>query len=130
MAKPFLIGITGGSGSGKTTFIRQLREGLSDDQVCYLSMDEYYVPLDEQKVDKNGVHNFDIPRSINKSEFVRDLKLLQQGKTVTRPEYTFNNENATPKILTYRPAPVIIVEGLFVFHYKAVRTQGRPPHQT
>lgn len=121
MAKPFLIGITGGSGSGKTTFIRQLREGLSDDQVCYMSMDEYYVPLDQQKVDKNGVHNFDIPRSINKAEFVRDLRLLQQGNTVTRPEYTFNNKDATPKILTFRPAPVIIVEGLFVFHYKAVR---------
>lgn len=121
MAQPFLIGITGGSGSGKTTFIRQLREGLDDGQVCYLSMDDYYVPLDQQKLDKNGVHNFDIPRSISRNEFVRDLKLLCAGETVTRQEYVFNNEVAKPKTLVFKPAPVIIVEGLFVFHYKKVR---------
>lgn len=121
MAKPFLIGITGGSGSGKTTFIRQLREGLDESQVCYLSMDDYYVPLGQQKLDKNGVHNFDIPRSIARDEFVRDLKKLCAGETVTRQEYVFNNEVATPKMLVFKPAPVIIVEGLFVFHYKKVR---------
>lgn len=121
MAKPFLIGITGGSGSGKTTFIRQLREGLDESQVCYLSMDDYYVPLGQQKLDKNGVHNFDIPQSIARDEFVRDLKKLCAGETVTRQEYVFNNEVATPKMLVFKPAPVIIVEGLFVFHYKKVR---------
>ena len=121
MRKPFLIGITGGSGSGKTTFIHQLREGLSDDQICYLSMDDYYVPLHQQKVDKNGVHNFDRPKAINRREFHRDLQRLRAGKTVRRPEYTFNNETAEPRLLVFRPAPIIIVEGLFVFHYKEVR---------
>ena len=121
MQQPFLIGITGGSGSGKTTFIRQLRDGMNDGDICYLSMDDYYRPLQEQKVDDQGVVNFDRPKSINKEEFVRDLELLRSGQTVTRPEYTFNNKEATPRTLTFRPAPVIIVEGLFVFHYKRVR---------
>ncbi|WP_273444080.1 uridine kinase [Neolewinella agarilytica] len=121
MQKPFLIGITGGSGSGKTTFIRQLRDGLNDDQVCYLSMDDYYVPREQQKVDDEGVHNFDRPKSIYRDEFVRDLKKLCKGKTVTRQEYVFNNELAEPRMLVFKPAPVIIVEGLFVFHYKELR---------
>ncbi|MFT7121432.1 MAG: uridine kinase [Neolewinella sp.] len=122
MQKPFLIGITGGSGSGKTTFIRQLREGLGPDKVCYLSMDDYYVPREDQKMDANGVYNFDRPKSINEEEFTRDLKRLCKGKVVKRKEYVFNNEQAEPKTLIFKPAPVIIVEGLFVFHYKIVRT--------
>ncbi|NJC26836.1 uridine kinase family protein [Neolewinella antarctica] len=121
MAKPFLIGITGGSGSGKTTFIRQLRDGLDDEQVCYLSMDDYYVPREKQKKDENGVENFDRPSSICRKEFIRDVNLLLNGKTVTRKEYVFNNEKATPRILTFRSAPVIIIEGLFVFHYRKLR---------
>lgn len=121
MAKPFLIGITGGSGSGKTTFINQLREGLDDSQVCYLSMDDYYLPRDEQKIDDTGVINFDRPKSIYRDEFVRDLRRLIQGKTVKRQEYVFNNELATPRTLVFKPAPVIIVEGLFTFHYKELR---------
>ena len=121
MKHPFLIGITGGSGSGKTTFIRQLREGLDESQVSYLSMDDYYVPREEQKVDKFGVHNFDRPKSIYRDEFVRDLKKLCKGKTVKRKEYVFNNELAEPRTLILKPAPVIIVEGLFVFHYKELR---------
>ena len=121
MSTPFLIGITGGSGSGKTTFIQQLREGLHAGQVCYLSMDDYYVPREQQKKDERGIYNFDRPKSIHRDEFVRDLKLLMAGQTVTRQEYVFNNELAQPRQLVFRPAPVIIVEGLFVFHYKKLR---------
>ncbi len=121
MKNPFLIGITGGSGSGKTTFIRQLRDGLDCSQVSYLSMDDYYLPRDQQKVDARGVINFDRPKSIYRNEFVRDLKKLCAGKTITRQEYVFNNEQATPKQIIVNPAPVIIVEGLFVFHYKELR---------
>ncbi|WP_116127352.1 uridine kinase [Lewinella sp. IMCC34183] len=121
MAQPFIIGITGGSGSGKTTFIRQLREGIPADKVCLLSMDDYYVPRERQEVDDRGIYNFDRPASIHRKEFVRDLKLLMAGETVHRREYVFNNELAEARMLTFRPAPVIIVEGLFVFHYKELR---------
>jgi uridine kinase len=121
MQQPFLIGITGGSGSGKTTFIQQLREGLPPEKVCLLSMDDYYVQRERQKTDERGVHNFDRPKSIHRDEFVRDLKKLLNGQSVQRQEYVFNNELATPRLLTFHPAPVIIVEGLFVFHYKELR---------
>ncbi|MGB3802069.1 MAG: P-loop NTPase fold protein [Lewinella sp.] len=121
MARPFIIGITGGSGSGKTSFIQQLRRGLPDDQVCLLSMDDYYVRREDQEKDERGIHNFDRPASIHCKQFISDLKQLIGGKSVQRQEYVFNNELAQARLLTFYPAPVIIVEGLFVFHYKELR---------
>lgn len=119
--KPLVIGITGGSGSGKTTFIDKLRKAFPERDICLISQDDYYRPREEQEKDEQGVINFDLPKSIDKKSFVRDVKLLIKGETITRKEYTFNNEKATPQILTFEPAPIIILEGLFVFHFKKVR---------
>jgi uridine kinase len=121
--KPFIVGITGGSGSGKTTFIRSLREHFTDDQLCVISQDDYYRPREEQKTDPLGITNFDLPRSIDKKAFIKDVGRLINGQTVERMEYTFNNEKATPEMLIFRPTPIIIVEGLFVFHFRRMREQ-------
>ena len=119
--KPFIIGITGGSGSGKTTFIHTLREAFSEEQLCVISQDDYYRPREEQKTDKQGITNFDLPRSIDKQAFIRDIGRLVNNEIVERTEYTFNNEKATPSLKIFRPTPIIIVEGLFVFHFKKIR---------
>lgn len=118
--KPFLIGITGGSGSGKSTFIRRLREHFTPEQVCIISMDDYYLPRDEQHEDLQGEKNFDLPKSFDKKMFRRHLQTLMEGGTVEKDEYVFNNPEAKSKKLTFHSAPVIIVEGLFVFHYKKI----------
>lgn len=118
--KPFVIGICGGSGSGKTTFIKRLRERFNTTEVCIVSQDDYYLPRDQQHKDHNDEYNFDLPKSFDKKKFRSDLQKLMHGQTVTIEEYTFNNPNAKPKLLVFEPAPIIIIEGLFVFHYKKI----------
>ena len=119
--KPLIIGITGGSGSGKTTFIRELSERFAQEDICVISQDDYYFPRDRQQADSNGIKNFDRPKSIDKKAFHKDIQRLISGQQVEREEYTFNNEKATPDMLVFKPAPILIVEGLFVFHYKKIK---------
>jgi len=119
--KPFIIWITGGSGSGKTTFINHLRDQFSEEQVCVISQDDYYRPREEQKTDNQGVTNFDLPKSIDKKAFIKDVGRLLNGEVVERLEYTFNNEKVNPKTLVFKPTPIILVEGLFVFHFNKMR---------
>ena len=110
-----IVGISGGSGSGKTSFIKALKNQFGEHEMCVLSQDDYYFPREEQKIDKEGVSNFDLPTSIDQEAFVKDIQLLKKGEIVTREEYVFNNKLATPKQLSFKPAPIIIVEGLFIF---------------
>ncbi len=115
---PFLIGITGGSGSGKTTFINKLKEKFTDDEVCVISQDDYYKPREQQLTDDNGIKNFDLPESIEFGQLSIDIKKLLHHQIVQRREYTFNNVMKEAKIKTFKPAPIIIIEGLFVFYFE------------
>ena len=119
--KPLIIGVTGGSGSGKTTLIRHLKDEFNLKQVCFISQDDYYHPREQQVTDEQGIKNFDLPTSIDKKAFTRDIKKLMKGECINRKEYVFNNELATPRKLTFEPAPIILVEGIFVFHFKKIR---------
>ncbi|MCS6820602.1 MAG: AAA family ATPase [Microscillaceae bacterium] len=119
--KPYLIGITGGSGSGKTTLLKRLLKQFKETDVCLISQDHYYKPIEEQQIDEQGVVNFDLPEAVNLDKFYEDIFQLCQGKIVEKLEYTFNNPQKTPDLLIFKPAPVILVEGLFIFHYQPIR---------
>lgn len=121
--KPFLVGITGGSASGKTLFIKQLLESFPENKICLLSQDNYYRPRQLQPKDAKGVANFDLPESIDLETFARDVARLHAGETITLKEYTYNNPNVVPKMLEFKPAPVIVVEGIFVFYLEEIRKQ-------
>jgi uridine kinase len=118
--KPYIIGISGGSGSGKTSFVRRLRAAFSEDELCILSQDDYYLPREQQHRDHNDELNFDLPKSFDKKRFRKDIERLISGETLTLKEYTFNNPNAEPKLLIFKPAPILVIEGLFVFHFKKI----------
>ena len=118
MNKPYTIGITGGSGSGKTFFLQGLSSRFKADEICLISQDNYYRPREQQPVDENGVKNFDLPVSIDHEAFQHDLLLLQAGQHVIRKEYTFNNPATAPKLLEFKTAPIIVVEGLFVQYFE------------
>ncbi|WP_400193613.1 uridine kinase [Hymenobacter sp. B81] len=120
MQKPFIVGITGGSASGKTTFLRRLLSSFSEDEICLISQDNYYHPRESQQVDDQGVTNFDLPGSIDSAAYAADVLRISQGLEVRRPEYTFNNPGATPKELVFNPAPIVVVEGIFVFYFEEV----------
>ncbi len=120
MKTPYLIGITGGSGSGKTYFLNKLMNAFSEEEVCLISQDNYYKERHLQPLDDKGIQNFDMPKSIDKKYFYKDIQSLREGKIVEKKEYTFNNDAVKAKTLIFKPAPVIIVEGIFVFHYKKI----------
>ena len=118
-----IIGICGGSGSGKTSFVNSLKDKLQSEDVCFISFDNYYKPRDLQQEDENGVKNFDLPESMEMDQFLSDLDELKSGKSIIKKEYTFNNELSTPKDIEIKSAPLIIIEGLFIYHYEELRTQ-------
>lgn len=114
------IGITGGSGAGKTHFIHELARHFREDELCLISQDHYYKPLQSQEADKQGVENFDLPSAIDHKLFLRNIQALKRGEAVVRREYTFNNPAAQPREIEFRPAPVLIVEGLFVQYFSEI----------
>lgn len=120
MDKPYIIGIAGSSGSGKTFFLKHFLHHFQPEQVTLISQDDYYIPANTKTREENRVYNFDLPTAINRESFFHDIKQLFNGHTVYRKEYTFNNPELTPKTLEIKPAPILIVEGLFIFHYEEV----------
>jgi uridine kinase len=121
--KPFTIGITGGSGSGKTYFLQGLASKFKPGEICLISQDHYYKLRNLQPIDTNGVKNFDLPESIDHQAFVSDLLKLKAGQTVLKKEYTFNNALAESKMLEFKAAPILVVEGLFVQYFKEIEKE-------
>lgn len=119
--KPFIVGIAGGSGSGKTTLIRLLQSELGSDLVTIVSQDDYYLPIQDQQTDDNGEVNFDLPSSIDSDKLLEDISSLMNGEELTIARYTFNNVNDRSENIKLEPRPIIVVEGLFVFHYSSVQ---------
>lgn len=118
--KSYIIGITGGSGSGKTLFINKIIENFRSNEVCFISQDNYYRPREDQPIDDKGVKNFDKPESIDVHKFISDIKKLVRGEKFSIKEYTFNNPDMESAIIEFNPAPVIILEGIFIFHIKEI----------
>lgn len=118
--KPYIIGVAGGSGSGKTFFLKCFLHHFNANEVCLISQDDYYRPKSTQKIDENGWINFDLPEGIDDEKLLHDIQLLLNGGSIRKKEYTFNTDEENARLLNISTAPIIIVEGLFVFHYPKI----------
>lgn len=116
-----IIGICGGSGSGKTTLLKRIAKKFEDVQPSVFSMDNYYLPIEEQHVDENGEVNFDLPTALDHDRLHQDLVCLANGEPIEVKEYHFNAPPDKNVLITIQPSDIIIVEGLFLFHYDKIR---------
>lgn len=119
---PVVIGICGGSGSGKTTLLRRVAEEFSQLNPALFTMDNYYHPIEEQQLDENGIVNFDLPTALNEAQLTSDLRTLVSGKPIEVKEYFFNTTPVKNVLLTIQPSELVLVEGLFLYHYQAVHS--------
>ena len=119
--KPFVIGICGGSGSGKTTLLRKLKNALGEERVSVFTMDNYYLPKEQQAKDKNNVINFDLPTALDEKKLNEDLSTIVGGQNIEVKEYFFNAPVNHTKTILIHPKEILIVEGLFLFHYEFVK---------
>ena len=117
---PFVVGVGGGSGSGKTTFLSLLIRRLGPVHCTCINLDHYYRALAEQPRDAQGEVNFDLPECIDHEAFLADFRSLCTGKEVIKKEYTFNQPGKEPKMIRLLPNPVLLVEGLFLFHFREI----------
>ena len=109
-----IIGIAGGSGSGKTTVVKAITQQL-EENVVVIPQDSYYKDLSHYTEEQKRVHNFDHPDSIDFDLLRQQLKELRDGKTVEQPIYSYITCGRSEETLTVTPADVIIVEGILIF---------------
>lgn len=116
-----IIGIAGGTGSGKTTVVNQILNQISQEEICVISQDSYYKETNNLSYDERTKINFDHPNAIDFSLLVNDLKSLKGGNVIEQPVYSFVTHNRTKDTLKTHPRKVVIVEGILIFNNLELR---------
>ena len=120
MMKPYIIGVAGGSGSGKSTFAQRIKEAFPD-QVSLISCDNYYLPHDELTLEERANLNYDAPYSLEFDLMVRHLEALRAGQAVQCPVYDFTQHTRSAAVTEIAPRPIILIDGILIFHDPALR---------
>ena len=110
-----IIGICGGTGSGKTTVANRILESVSKDEVIFLQQDSYYRNLDQLPLDFRRIANFDHPEAIDNDLLVEHVRALRRGEAVELPVYDFRTHSRLAETLHTGPRPIIIIEGILIF---------------
>ncbi len=116
-----IIGIAGGTGSGKTTVVDQIVKELPADEVCVISQDSYYHDTSHLSLEERTKINFDHPKAIDFDLLVSHLKELRTGNSFEQPVYSFVEHNRTGETITTFPKKVIIVEGILILAHPDIR---------
>ncbi len=118
--KPLIIGIAGGTGSGKTTLTNSLLEKF-DGQVGVIYHDNYYKRNDHLTYEQRCLLNYDAPEAFDNDLLVTHLKALIAGQTIETPVYDFADHNRSDETLIVEPQPIIILEGILIFAEPEIR---------
>ena len=110
-----IIGISGGTGSGKTTVANRILESVSADEVLFIQQDLYYRNLKDMPLDYRNQANFDHPDALDNDLLVNHLKKLRAGEPVELPIYDFRTHTRLPDTTRINPKPIVIVEGILIF---------------
>ncbi|MDT5155980.1 MAG: uridine kinase [Acidobacteriota bacterium] len=113
-----IIGICGGTGSGKTTVANRILESVSTNEVVFLQQDSYYRNLEQLPLDFREIANFDHPDAIDNDLLVEHVRALKAGEAVELPLYDFKTHSRVAETLHIEPRPIIIVEGILIFAEK------------
>ena len=118
-----IIGICGGTGSGKTTVARRILENVSDEQVVFLQQDSYYRNIGDMPIELRGVINFDHPDALDNDLFINHVKALRAGQAIEMPVYDFSIHARRTETIHIEPKPILIVEGILIFVDAMLRAQ-------
>jgi uridine kinase len=117
----YIIGIAGGSGSGKTTFTHKVLSQIQDDRVGILHQDSYYMPSPPDHLHINDEPNFDHPEAFDWELLRSHLVSLREGKSVESPVYDYHRSRRTSETESVGPCEILIVEGIFALWDEAIR---------
>jgi uridine kinase len=121
MKDVIVIGVSGGSASGKTTVANRIKEEFKD-SVELLSHDFYYIPHDELPFEERARLNYDHPNAFDTDRMINDIKKLKQFISIERPVYSYKEHTRLAETVTVNPAKVIIVEGFMIFENAELRS--------
>ncbi len=116
-----IIGVAGGTGSGKSTLVRKLQEAFVADDVTTLCHDYYYKGYDNLSYEERCGLNYDHPQSFDTDMMVQHIKALRDGVPVQRPVYSFVEHNRLPETVRVMPSKVLIIDGILIFENKELR---------
>lgn len=119
--KPFVIGVAGGSGSGKSTVTREVLASIGPDMASVLMQDDYYCDQTHLSPEERRKTNYDVPQAFDWPLMVQHVRALCSGQAIEMPEYDFSADNRSSRTITVKPAPVIVIEGLFALYDAELR---------
>lgn len=118
---PLVIGIAGGSGSGKTTVAQEILRRVGTGRIAFLQHDSYYKDLSGLPPAQRDEINFDHPNSLETDLLIQHIAALRDGKPIEVPIYDFSTDSRTDQTFTVQPQRVILVEGILIFTEAALR---------
>lgn len=118
---PTIIGVAGGSASGKSTLVSKLQEAFFEEEVTILCHDYYYKAHDELPLSERAKLNYDHPNALDTDMMINHIKMLKKGLPIQRPVYSFTEHNRLDKKENVNPARVIIIDGILILENKELR---------